>query len=155
NKSDSASIGLKSSFHFSFLILMIPFWVNSIPFLAFLLGITQSNISIPNAMFSKRFTGVPTPIRYLGLSCGKILVTTSVIAYISSAGSPTERPPIAFPSLLKEAMVSADFSRRALDRKSTRLNSSHVKISYAVFCLKKKKRAYGRHHMVLKPQHPS
>src|SRR5690606_40522672 len=27
------------------------------------------------------------------------------------------------------------------DRKSTRLNSSHVKISYAVFCLKKKKRA--------------
>src|SRR5690606_41921315 len=29
---------------------------------------------------------------------------------------------------------------RALDRKSTRLNSSHVKISYAVFCLKKKKR---------------
>src|SRR5436309_7659192 len=25
------------------------------------------------------------------------------------------------------------------DRKSTRLNSSHVKISYAVFCLKKKK----------------
>src|SRR5690606_39652376 len=26
----------------------------------------------------------------------------------------------------------------AVDRKSTRLNSSHVKISYAVFCLKKK-----------------
>src|SRR3712207_7294491 len=28
--------------------------------------------------------------------------------------------------------------RRALDRKSTRLNSSHANISYAVFCLKKK-----------------
>src|SRR5690606_41918441 len=28
---------------------------------------------------------------------------------------------------------------RLSDRKSTRLNSSHVKISYAVFCLKKKK----------------
>src|SRR5690554_138663 len=28
---------------------------------------------------------------------------------------------------------------RDLDRKSTRLNSSHVRISYAVFCLKKKK----------------
>src|SRR3989442_10680799 len=27
----------------------------------------------------------------------------------------------------------------AIDRKSTRLNSSHVRISYAVFCLKKKK----------------
>src|SRR5690606_39892818 len=31
-------------------------------------------------------------------------------------------------------------SLASLDRKSTRLNSSHVKISYAVFCLKKKKR---------------
>src|SRR5690606_42150766 len=30
----------------------------------------------------------------------------------------------------------------ARDRKSTRLNSSHVKISYAVFCLKKKKTTY-------------
>src|SRR3989442_3079346 len=29
---------------------------------------------------------------------------------------------------------------QAIDRKSTRLNSSHVRISYAVFCLKKKKR---------------
>src|SRR5699024_12391202 len=29
--------------------------------------------------------------------------------------------------------------RRPQDRKSTRLNSSHVSISYAVFCLKKKK----------------
>src|SRR5690606_40973713 len=31
------------------------------------------------------------------------------------------------------------FAARSADRKSTRLNSSHVKISYAVFCLKKKK----------------
>src|SRR3989442_9593296 len=30
-------------------------------------------------------------------------------------------------------------SVRRIDRKSTRLNSSHVRISYAVFCLKKKK----------------
>src|SRR5690606_39438932 len=29
-------------------------------------------------------------------------------------------------------------ARAIIDRKSTRLNSSHVKISYAVFCLKKK-----------------
>src|SRR3712207_7567213 len=29
---------------------------------------------------------------------------------------------------------------RAVDRKSTRLNSSHANISYAVFCLKKKKK---------------
>src|SRR5256885_12225662 len=31
-------------------------------------------------------------------------------------------------------------ARRSEDRKSTRLNSSHLVISYAVFCLKKKKR---------------
>src|SRR5690554_7348321 len=30
--------------------------------------------------------------------------------------------------------------KNQLDRKSTRLNSSHVRISYAVFCLKKKKK---------------
>src|SRR2546427_1892167 len=30
-----------------------------------------------------------------------------------------------------------------LDRKSTRLNSSHSQISYAVFCLKKKKKTYS------------
>src|SRR5690242_21532485 len=33
-----------------------------------------------------------------------------------------------------------DSPRRELDRKSTRLNSSHMSISYAVFCLKKKTR---------------
>src|SRR5690625_6567761 len=38
------------------------------------------------------------------------------------------------------AIGTGRFSRSiAIDRKSTRLNSSHVAISYAVFCLKKKK----------------
>src|SRR5439155_23209566 len=35
----------------------------------------------------------------------------------------------------------------ALDRKSTRLNSSHVAISYAVFCLKKKKKKSRTHNI--------
>src|SRR5438874_7132869 len=35
------------------------------------------------------------------------------------------------------------------DRKSTRLNSSHVEISYAVFCLKKKKYLLPRQDVVL------
>src|SRR5439155_7771528 len=34
-------------------------------------------------------------------------------------------------------------TRSTIDRKSTRLNSSHVAISYAVFCLKKKKKEQG------------
>src|SRR5439155_9222886 len=36
-------------------------------------------------------------------------------------------------------MTVGAFAVVTLDRKSTRLNSSHVAISYAVFCLKKKK----------------
>src|SRR3712207_7295140 len=38
-----------------------------------------------------------------------------------------------------EAETAADIAR-TIDRKSTRLNSSHANISYAVFCLKKKKK---------------
>src|SRR5207245_9812788 len=41
-------------------------------------------------------------------------------------------------SLLPEALTEEIAARRE-DRKSTRLNSSHGSISYAVFCLKKKK----------------
>src|SRR5690625_5592184 len=38
--------------------------------------------------------------------------------------------------------VVATYTGLFEDRKSTRLNSSHVAISYAVFCLKKKKNTY-------------
>src|SRR3712207_8530924 len=39
-------------------------------------------------------------------------------------------------------LLKEDWPRR-IDRKSTRLNSSHANISYAVFCLKKKKMMRG------------
>src|SRR3712207_8503214 len=42
---------------------------------------------------------------------------------------------------------SADYDR--LDRKSTRLNSSHANISYAVFCLKKKTKNDTVTHFIL------
>src|SRR3989442_1990878 len=41
---------------------------------------------------------------------------------------------------LRGSSVPSRMKKR--DRKSTRLNSSHVRISYAVFCLKKKKNHY-------------
>src|SRR2546428_7585743 len=46
-------------------------------------------------------------------------------------------------------------SARELDRKSTRLNSSHLQISYAVFCLKKKKKVVsaGRSSLLRKSEH--
>src|SRR5256885_7313486 len=52
-------------------------------------------------------------------------------------------------AVLSALMLAWDDQRR--DRKSTRLNSSHLVISYAVFCLKKKKTKYqnrpSRRHM--------
>src|SRR6476620_12403778 len=41
---------------------------------------------------------------------------------------------------------------RSADRKSTRLNSSHANISYAVFCLKKKKNRFSRGAVLHKEQ---
>src|SRR3712207_7001656 len=48
--------------------------------------------------------------------------------------------------------VAVDARRHAgdvVDRKSTRLNSSHANISYAVFCLKKKKKKENYNHIVI------
>src|SRR5439155_13311123 len=55
------------------------------------------------------------------------------------------RSPVANAHRLQSSLLATMESRRSAavwgqDRKSTRLNSSHVAISYAVFCLKKKKR---------------
>src|SRR3989454_4191664 len=52
--------------------------------------------------------------------------------------------------------IGADECFVASDRKSTRLNSSHLVISYAVFCLKKKKKhgCLGVCDMILPPLKP-
>src|SRR3712207_7905661 len=54
----------------------------------------------------------------------------------ASSGSRTHDHRLPSLALLKESLKRG---RRSQDRKSTRLNSSHANISYAVFCLKKKK----------------
>src|SRR5438309_7456303 len=46
--------------------------------------------------------------------------------------------------------ASSPARRRRRDRKSTRLNSSHSSISYAVFCLKKKKKTETKNTIQLK-----
>src|SRR5256886_9178938 len=48
-------------------------------------------------------------------------------------------PPSSWPSTTRSYCLLFAFSG-SVDRKSTRLNSSHSQISYAVFCLKKKTR---------------
>src|SRR3712207_8079195 len=62
-------------------------------------------------------------------------------------GKSAERPsrPFAWRSRLPE---SGRDRLGGLDRKSTRLNSSHANISYAVFCLKKKNQNSTRHNSI-------
>src|SRR5262245_64481321 len=64
-------------------------------------------------------------------------------------GLPSERAWIADRTSVGSAScASSSMSRSSssvADRKSTRLNSSHLGISYAVFCLKKKKTEYKSH----------
>src|SRR3712207_8101169 len=62
----------------------------------------------------------------------------AAIGYAEASGIPYSA------GFMKNAYVGRTFIQpsqtiRQLDRKSTRLNSSHANISYAVFCLKKKK----------------
>src|SRR3712207_7820686 len=59
----------------------------------------------------------------------KRLLKSKVVPVLGAGVNLCERPPDA---VFKQG--------RYLDRKSTRLNSSHANISYAVFCLKKKKK---------------
>src|SRR3712207_8428633 len=56
------------------------------------------------------------------------------------AGGSAERSLKDPPALLVMAGLTRTGRSSARDRKSTRLNSSHANISYAVFCLKKKKK---------------
>src|SRR5690606_39769894 len=67
-------------------------------------------------------------------SNGVFFVASKVIEPLAEASYDGEN------GLAPRLAVAWEGSSDGLDRKSTRLNSSHVKISYAVFCLKKKKR---------------
>src|SRR5437763_9060597 len=49
-------------------------------------------------------------------------------------------------------VVALDRRDRSADRKSTRLNSSHRCISYAVFCLKKKKKTKKQRKRIIQTQ---
>src|SRR5690606_41425188 len=63
---------------------------------------------------------VPVRLRPLGPDTARLTLNARLALHLGDTG------------------VLRDPERRSIDRKSTRLNSSHVKISYAVFCLEKK-----------------
>src|SRR6266511_3604039 len=59
------------------------------------------------------------------------------------------------PTVARMLAFYRDYLARSGDRKRTRLNSSHVKISYAGFCLKQTTKTYGRGQRLCSRRRPS
>ena len=92
----SSSKGEKSVKKLPPLILKNPFLVNAVPNRAVRVLKTQSNISTPRQEHTTKSTGYPTPIRYRGLSLGKISVQRLTILQKSAFISSPAKPPIAY-----------------------------------------------------------
>src|SRR5699024_12059286 len=74
---------------------------------------------------------VPLLVHHKGIQVGKELDVRKTFADVGAT--------IADNFKVAKPKHGESFLKDIVDRKSTRLNSSHVSISYAVFCLKKKK----------------
>src|SRR5690625_6946204 len=80
-------------------------------------------------------------VTYLATTCHETANVTTARQSTQRACTILSKAPRARSStfnILRSFAFTASHSRKIIDRKSTRLNSSHVAISYAVFCLKKK-----------------
>src|SRR5690606_41516900 len=107
------------------LLYLSPFFSWSIPSLPF------SPLSLHDALPISSHRGRERPHRFLrGRSHG----ASAHLPARRKGSRAATRPPRRGGAARRLGMCGA-----RQDRKSTRLNSSHVKISYAVFCLKKKK----------------
>src|SRR5215475_3223652 len=102
-------------------------------------GVTTSTESPFFLPTSARASGDVIEMRFfLASASGSPTICHTFFSSVSSSTTVTVAPNV---------MVSPDSFETSItsaDRKSTRLNSSHVKISYAVFCLKKKKKKQYR-----------
>src|SRR5690606_41888030 len=72
-------------------------------------------------------------------SAESAMIVCLMVAYLTPQGSATLGDIDVPLPMLSITAIAAWVTARWLDRKSTRLNSSHVKTSYAVSCLKKTK----------------
>src|SRR5437867_5382250 len=108
---------------------------NTLPFLrrSFLLGCAQNSTQpLPNHDFFSGLDGHGNEFDVVGL-----LAFFWVRLTFANRGHQTR---IVRPEHLDHWISATQFLHAVEDRKSTRLNSSHRTISYAVFCLKKKKK---------------
>src|SRR3989442_7695538 len=85
--------------------------------------------------------------------------TTLFRSHSKVAAAASDRPEEIFILLLacdnEFAVGGDDIGKFVVDRKSTRLNSSHVRISYGVFCLNKKSLDLGACRRRTMPKHSS
>src|SRR5690606_40726026 len=94
-----------------------------------------STLSLHDALPIYVVKGATTDSIKIRLSDGREITPLRVLA---DPETDVAVMPVEARSLVPARLGNSD--ELEIDRKSTRLNSSHVKISYAVFCLKKKKK---------------
>src|SRR5438874_6583763 len=94
-------------------------------------------VSLPAAPASERKQAVQAVTLMGNLSSGMVSSRYRLCSSTSAVGVSQK----SVPSRRKRSAANlGNWPAPVRDRKSTRLNSSHVEISYAVFCLKKKKK---------------
>src|SRR5437870_1395993 len=106
-------------------------------------GIRRRALSLVNGAFSERFADL---VRAAGKECVRLDVPLGCAVEPDRLRDALRRTPVdAVTVVHSETSTGVDDGDGVdRDRKSTRLNSSHVAISYAVFCLKKKKQKKHR-----------
>src|SRR5690625_6452988 len=98
-------------------------------------------------MFSFTGVGIQVIIAWFGTFLVNVVLAQAAFQMALSCKTPEEGQKgliyagfMAIPFIICGTLIG--LAAAIVDRKSTRLNSSHVAISYAVFCLKKKTNVY-------------
>src|SRR5690554_7718189 len=103
----------------------------------------MAGASAKQVLFEPIFNNNPIALQILGI-CSALAVTTSMsvsivmcLAVIAVTAFSNLAVSLVRTQIPGSIRIIVQMTIIASDRKSTRLNSSHVRISYAVFCLKK------------------
>src|SRR5699024_11946780 len=123
-----------------------------------LLSSLRLTSSPPSCLFLSFFPPTATTAIYT-LSLHDALPICAAIAHsvvgVADFDAPVLRPTLRIVLAVLRSVLRDRVGFTIADRKSTRLNSSHVSISYAVFCLKKKKQRPSRSIATAQRDQPS